>query len=71
MEELIKNDGGTENDRKRIRKIEYASNYIDDISYFSVYENITDLNIGKTILTKTIISSIPLNLYSCSNTFKS
>ena len=34
MLNLIKNDGGTDADHKRIKTIEFASNYIDDISYF-------------------------------------
>jgi len=45
MEELISSDGARDIDRKRIKKIEYASNYIDSIAYFSVFENLTSINI--------------------------
>jgi hypothetical protein len=51
MRKLLQNDGGSEKDRKMIKKIEFASNYISNISYFSCFDNLTDINIGKYFLT--------------------
>jgi len=34
MINLMKVDGGYERNKKKIKRLEFASNYLDDISYF-------------------------------------
>ena len=46
MIRLIDSYGGSDKERKKIKRIEFASNYLDNIEYFERYENITDLNIN-------------------------
>jgi len=47
MKKLIKRDEEYEKGIKKIKKLEFASNcYVNDISYFSIYENLEAINLG-------------------------
>lgn len=50
MHDLMRNDGGNEQNRLKVKKIEYASNYIDSVSYFECFTNLTDINLGTYFL---------------------
>jgi len=46
----MKIDGGFEKSKHKVKRLEFASNYLNDISYFSIYENLTAINLGICIV---------------------
>ena len=46
MVELMKVDGGYERNKKKVKRLEFASNYVNSIAYFSCFENLTSINLG-------------------------